>query len=194
MERVISHIILSRGASIGYFGGDVLKLKDDLTELKPTIFISVPRLFNRFYDAMNAKVNGLKGFSGTIAKKGLKAKLSNLASDGDPTHAVYDRLVFNKFRAAVGGKVRFCLSGSAPISKDVINFLKVALCCPIYEGYGQTETAAASCVTYSEDGEAGHVGGVMPYSELKLVDIPEMNYLSSDTKDGEPYPRGEICF
>jgi long-chain acyl-CoA synthetase len=128
---------------------------------------------------MLAKINELKGMKATIAKKGLKAKLKRLET-GDPTYPMYDKLVFNKFKAAVGGKVRFMLTGSAPISKDVINFLKVAIGVPIYEGYGQTETCAGSTLTFSEDGEAGHVGGVLPYSELKLVDIHEMDYYSTD--------------
>jgi len=82
------------------------------------------------------------------------------------------------------------ITGSAPISKDVLNFLKVAICVPVYEGYGSTETCAVSTLTASEDGEVGHVGGVLPYAELKLVDIPEMDYLSTDM----PNPWGEICF
>ena len=52
-----------------------MKLKDDLTELKPTIFVSVPRLYNRFYDGMVAKMKELKGMKSTIANKGLKSKL-----------------------------------------------------------------------------------------------------------------------
>ena len=123
------------------------------------------------------------------------AKLSKLEANGDPTHFLYDRLVFNKFKAALGGRVRFLLTGSAPISKDVINFLKIAFCAPIYEGYGQTETCAASCLTFSIDGESGHVGGVMPNQELKLVDVPDMNYTSKDVDEsGLAMPRGEICF
>jgi len=61
MERVVSHVMIMHGAQIGYFGGNILKLKDDLESLKPTIFVSVPRLFNKFYDAMKLKVNELKG-------------------------------------------------------------------------------------------------------------------------------------
>jgi long-chain acyl-CoA synthetase len=59
MERTICQVMIMRGGSIGFFGGDVMKLKDDLTELQPTIFVSVPRLFNRFYDAMNGKIKEL---------------------------------------------------------------------------------------------------------------------------------------
>jgi long-chain acyl-CoA synthetase len=55
--------------------------------------------------------------------------------------------VCNKFRAILGGRVRLMVTGSAPIAVDVLNFLKVCFCCPILEGYGQTESSAASCIT-----------------------------------------------
>ena len=81
-------------------------------------------------------------------------------------------------------------TGSAPIAEEVLNFLKVCFCCPILEGYGQTESTAASCVTLPEDSVAGHVGGPLPCLKIRLRDIPEMGYTSTDT----PNPRGEICF
>lgn len=186
--------MVMKGAQIGYFAGDVQKLKEDIALLRPTIFISVPRLYNRFYDAIKKKIDDLEGMKAKIANWGLDAKMARLAETGDPTHPVYDKLVFNKFKEAFGGRVKFLLTGSAPISKDVVNFLKVVFCCPMYEGYGQTESCAASTLTYSIDSEAGHVGGPVPYAEMKLVDIPAMNYLTTDTKDEKPYPRGEICF
>ncbi len=195
LERVVYVTLMGKGAKIGFYQGDILKLKDDLTELKPTIFVSVPRLFNRFYDGMMAKVNALTGMKKKLANFAIYRKMSRLEKSGNPNHMIYDKLVFNKFKEAIGGNVRMMVTGSAPISKDVINFLKIAFCCPFYEGYGQTETAAASCLTFSEDGESGHVGGVMPHLEMKLVDIPEMDYLTTDLDDsGNSVPRGEICF
>lgn len=87
------------------------------------------------------------------------------------------------------------ITGSAPISKDILNFLKIAFCCPINEGYGQTECAAAAAITWTQDPTNGHVGGPYPSCEFKLVDIPEMNYTSDDTdENGNPLPRGEICY
>jgi long-chain acyl-CoA synthetase len=86
--------------------------------------------------------------------------------------------------------MRFMLSGSAPIARDVMDFLKVCFCCPIDEGYGLTETSGGSCTTYPYDPESGHVGGPCANQKIKLKDIPEMNYYSTD----KPYPRGEICF
>lgn len=87
------------------------------------------------------------------------------------------------------------ITGSAPISKEVLNFLKVAFCCQIKEGYGQTESAAAVAITFTNDPEAGHVGSPFPGNEIKLVDVPDMNYTSDDVDhEGKPTPRGEICY
>jgi len=89
----------------------------------------------------------------------------------------------------IGGNVRIMVTGSAPINPDVLSFLKVCFCSPIHEGYGQTESSAASCLTSAFDPEAGHVGGPLSCIRIRLRDIPEMQYLSTD-----PNPRGEICY
>jgi len=72
--------------------------------------------------------------------------------------------------------------------------LKIAICCPVLEAYGQTESTAASFATRIADGISGHVGGPLRSVEFKVVDVPEMSYTSKD-KDlqGDPLPRGEIC-
>lgn len=63
------------------------------------------------------------------------------------------------------------------------------------EGYGQTESTGASFTTFFEDPETGHTGGPTAANEYKLVDVPDMNYFSTDKNEkGEPQPRGEICF
>lgn len=98
-------------------------------------------------------------------------------------HTFYDNLVFYKFREFLGGRVRVMVTGSAPISKEVLNFLKVAFCVPILEGYGQTECAAPATITWTQDPHSGHVGGPYPSCEIKLVDVPEMNYTSDDKDD-----------
>lgn len=89
----------------------------------------------------------------------------------------------------IGGKIKLIITGSAPISPEVLDTLKISLCIPIVEGYGLTE--ASICVrTLKDDPSAsGSVGPVVPGFEIKLMDVPEMNYYSSD----QPSPRGEIC-
>ena len=82
MERAICHLLLGSGAGIGYFGGDVQKLKEDLAALRPTLFVSVPRLYCRFYDAIKQMFSGAKGVKGSLIAKGLKAKEERYAATG----------------------------------------------------------------------------------------------------------------
>jgi len=105
------------------------------------------------------------------------------------TNGCWDKIVFKKTKAILGGNVRLMVTGSAPISGEVLDFLKIAFCCPLIEGYGMTETSAGSCLTNPGDKDAGHVGGPVFNVKLRLRDIPEMNYLSTN----DP-PRGEVCF
>ena len=81
------------------------------------------------------------------------------------------------------------VTGSAPIDVTVLDYLKICFCVPIHEGYGLTESSAGSCITLSNDPVAGHVGGPIPSLRIRLKDLPEMGYYSTD----KPYPRGELC-
>jgi len=111
--------------------------------------------------------------------------------EGYLTHAVWDYLVFGKIKEKLGGRVRLMFSGSAPLSQTVHAFLRVCFGVPVVEGYGQTENSAALSVQAAWDvGTVGHVGFPLPTVEIKLVDVPEMNYLTSD----KPHPRGELCY
>eukprot|EP00347_Sterkiella_histriomuscorum_P021352 403334285 len=194
-ERMMMLSCMTHRVQYGFYQGDVLKLNDDLATLKPTIMVSVPRLFTRFYDVMQAKIRELQGTKKTICEWGISTKLQNLSKDSKTTHAIYDGLVFNKFRAILGGRVRTMITGSAPISKEVLNFLKIAFCCPILEGYGQTECGAPATLTWSNDPQSGHVGSPFSACDIKLVDVPDMHYTSLDVDEkGESHPRGEVCF
>lgn len=169
-----------------------MKLREDLALLRPTFMVSVPRLLNRFYDMMKQLLSMEKGTAKTLAEWGLQKKLQQV---GTYTHTYYDKIVFDKFKDILGGRVRFMITGSAPIAKDVLHFLKVCFCCPIIEGYGQTETTAPATLTWLFDPDCGQVGPPYPSCEIKLVDVPEMGYYSTDkNSDGESQPRGEVCF
>lgn len=159
LEREFDYGILAVGGKIVFFSGDVQKLKDDLAIVKPTVFLSVPRLYSRFYDVLKAKFAELTGFTKTALDYALKAKLDNLKSSGTYTHKVYDRFFFAKTREALGGRVRLMVSGSAPLLPEVQNLLKVCMCAPLIEGYGQTESTGAFTITDANDPEVRHVGG-----------------------------------
>lgn len=128
-ERLILLTSLAIKMQVGFYQGDVLKLTQDLAVLRPTVMVSVPRLYNRFYDLMQAKIKELTGFKKTLTEWGIQKKLTQLGATGKTTDTFYDALVFNKFRDILGGRVRTMITGSAPIAKEVLNFLKVAFCC-----------------------------------------------------------------
>ncbi|KAF7728148.1 hypothetical protein EC973_006663 [Apophysomyces ossiformis] len=186
--RLAEHLLLYLGGEIGYYSGIVEQLVEDVQTLKPTIFCTVPRLLNRVYAAVAAKSIDASGIKGVIARKAVAAKLERLERTGQYTHEVWDRLLFNKVKQALGGRVRMMCTGSAPIAPDVLQFIRVAFCCDVSEGYGATETTAASSQHQMGEARAGHVGRPLRCNEIKLVDVPEMNYLSTDEQ-----PRGEIC-
>lgn len=186
--RVCDMLCLCIGGRLGYFAGDMNLLVEDIQEMKPTIFATVPRLLNRVYGKIVASTVNAPGATGALARRGIATKLANLEAGKGYTHPFWDRLIFNKVKSALGGHVRIMVTGSAPIGKDVMQFLRVALCCDIREGYGATETCAASTIHYPNEFKAGHIGAPFTCNEVKLVDVPEMDYLSTD-----PYPRGEIC-
>lgn len=192
-ERLLYSMCIALGGKVGLFNGDVTKLKEDLPILKPNIFASVPRLFNKFHDVIKGGMKSKGGCLGKIAKGALETKLANLKKTGTVTHYCYDKLVFKKTRAVLGGNVKFQLTGSAPIDAEVLNFLKVCFCVPFLEGYGQTEGTGCEFAQDPSDSTSGHVGGIMSSNEFKLKDVPEMNYTSKDQDDnGNPGPRGEI--
>lgn len=74
-ERLIDIALLYFGARIGFYGGDMLKIKDDLAVLKPTIFVSVPRLYNKFYDRIKTKLDDASGCKKCLVDKGVNSKM-----------------------------------------------------------------------------------------------------------------------
>ncbi|KAI7878455.1 acetyl-CoA synthetase-like protein [Lichtheimia hyalospora FSU 10163] len=187
--RLIDCSCMAVGARLGFFSGSIDTLLDDMQILKPTIFSAVPRLLNKVYGKIMQATVQAPGFKGSLFRKAVEIKMEHLLQEGGVEHPVLDRLLFNKVRQVLGGNVRFISSGSAPLGKDVLQFLRVVLCCDIREGFGATETCSSASVQVKGDNRAGNVGIPMDCNEFKLVDVPEMNYLSTD----KPYPRGELC-
>jgi long-chain acyl-CoA synthetase len=195
LERIVNQCFYYLGAKIGYYRGDTLKIVDDCQELKPTIFVSVPRLYNRIYDKVIAGAEAAGGLKKKLFYLALNSKLERVKQDGCVSHPIWDRLVFAKTKSILGGNVRLMLTGAAPISAHVHDALKCIFCVPIAEGFGMTESCGATCISRVDDPQTGHVGGPLGGAEIKLVSVPEMSYSVHDV-DGETglvQPRGEIC-
>lgn len=191
-EKLIAMAIAFRGGKYAMFGGNVLELKTDLGLLKPTIFASVPRLYNKFFDKITEGIKKLTGLKKTIVNNGIKAKLEKFRATGVVKHKLYD-IPFASFRDILGGKVELMISGSAPISKEVQEMFTILMGAPLINGYGQTEGMGAEFLTASNERMVGVVGGPISSLEFKLLDIPDMEYSSLDKDEtGKPSPRGEI--
>ncbi|THH29715.1 hypothetical protein EUX98_g4475 [Antrodiella citrinella] len=188
-ERVVQLSVFVSGGSVGFGTGDPLRLIEDMQLVKPTILVSVPRVMNRIVAAAMAasKAPGLKG---TLFNYALATKLANFRKNGETKHVLWDRLIFSKIQAILGGKLKMLGLGSAPMHPVGLEFLKISLGCQVIEGYGSTENCGAGGRAVAFDPtSAGTVGPPGISMEWKLVNVPALDYSSED----KPNPRGEIC-
>uniref|UniRef100_A0A4W3HKN6 Long-chain-fatty-acid--CoA ligase n=1 Tax=Callorhinchus milii TaxID=7868 RepID=A0A4W3HKN6_CALMI len=177
-------VVVCHGGRIGFFQGDIKLLSDDMKALRPTIFPVVPRLLNRMYDKIFSQ-------AGTPVKRWLlkfaaKRKEIEVRNGIIRNNSLWDKFFFNKIQNSLGGEVRMIITGAAPASPAVLGFLRAALGCQVYEGYGQTECTAGCTFTTPGDWTSGHVGAPLPCNFIKLIDVRDMKYFSAK---GE----GEIC-
>ncbi|KAL5219703.1 hypothetical protein ABZP36_024416 [Zizania latifolia] len=191
-DRVIEEIFIYHGASIGFWRGDVKLLVEDIGELKPTVLCAVPRVLDRIYGGLQNKVS-IGGFlKKMLFNVAYKYKQGNMmkGSKHEEAAAIFDKLVFTKVKRGLGGRVRLILSGAAPLSNHIEEYLRVVTCSLVLQGYGLTETCAGSFVSLPNNmSMLGTVGPPLPYVEVRLESVPEMGYdaLSKES------PRGEIC-
>jgi long-chain acyl-CoA synthetase len=195
METLIMAVLVSRGIPIGFYNGDAKKLIDDAKILRPTCMCGVPKIFQRVYDAINDKLKKQPTIVKKIFKAAIDLKMKDYSEKGMLTNILWDYTIFKEVRNVLGGRMRFMLIGSAPMDDYVLNFLRCALSCEIVEGYGQTEDAAGILLTKTYDPVAGHLGGPGYSTELKLIDVPDLEYKSTDVdpETGKWRPRGELC-
>ena len=190
-ETVVEHALFASGGSVAYFRGDMKGILDDILACKPTIFAGVPRVYQRFYEKAMASL-AAKGFIGSLIGR-LLADETAAARLGKSTwaHGLLAKALGKKIH---GGKVRVMLSGAAPLPTHVHEFLLACMGCPVVQGYGMTENLTCSTMGIQADYRAGHVGPPQPTCELKLQDVPEMNYTSAlvDSEGAPKLPTGEV--
>uniref|UniRef100_A0A8C6UX23 Long-chain-fatty-acid--CoA ligase n=1 Tax=Neogobius melanostomus TaxID=47308 RepID=A0A8C6UX23_9GOBI len=190
-EQLMQVTLFCHGARVGFYQGEISLLMDDIKTLKPAFLPVVPRLLNRIYDKILGSVTS--PLRRTLLNFAVRRKQAELRSGVVRNDSLWDKLVFKKIQASLGGKLRFALTTSAPISPTVLSFLRATLGCVIFEGYGQTECTGGCTFSMPGDWTAGHVGAPVPGALVKVVDIPEMNYLTKN-QEGEVCIKGPIVF
>jgi long-chain acyl-CoA synthetase len=177
------HALLSMGCSMG-INDDVANLVANLAEVRPTILFAVPRIFNRIYDGVNKQMTEKPGFIQSLFRNGIKnaTKRSNGGDVGvfaGMGLGLADKIIFSKIRQKFGGRLRFAVSGSAALSKEVAEFID-ALGIEVYEGYGLTETSPIATANYPGNRKIGSVGKAIPG-----VTITIDKTVTGDAKNGE---------
>jgi long-chain acyl-CoA synthetase len=155
------HLLFSVGCSLA-LNDEVPNLVANLAEVKPTILIAVPRIFNRIYDVVNKQMVERPRPIQSLFHAGIRAATkkkrgSSLTLGEGLALAVADRLIFSKVRARFGGRLRFAVSGSAALAREVAEFVD-ALGISVFEGYGLTETSpvvSANCPDFTRIGTVG---------------------------------------
>lgn len=201
LELAAENVMVAVGCSIGY--GSPLTLTDtsnkikkgtkgDASMLSPTLLAAVPAILDRVRDGVRKKVDGAGGLAKQLFNLAYSRRLSSVNGSWFGAWGLerflWNFLVFRKIRAILGGRVRFILSGGAPLSADTQRFINICLGVPIGQGYGLTETCAGGTFCEADDTSVGRVGSPLPCSYIKLIDWPEGGYLTSNS----PMPRGEI--
>ncbi|KAM0940498.1 putative long-chain-fatty-acid--CoA ligase [Dioscorea sansibarensis] len=201
LELAAEAVMVAAGSSIGYGSPWTLTdtsnkikkgTKGDASVLGPTLMTAVPAILDRVRDGVRKNVDAKGGLAKKLFDIGYSRRLS--AINGSWFGAwglekiLWSFVVFRKVRAILGGRVRFLLSGGAPLSGDTQRFINICLGAPIGQGYGLTETCAGGSFSEYDDTSVGRVGAPLPCSYIKLIDWPEGGYLITDS----PMPRGEI--
>lgn len=159
------HLIVSVGASTA-FVSDLTKLVDELAEVRPTVLVAVPRIFNRIYAGVNQQLADKPAFVRSLVRTALRAASHRrLHEPARPIEQlalrVADSLVFSKVRARFGGRLKYAISASAALSLEVAEFID-ALGIEVYEGYGLTETSPIVSANCPGARKLGSVGKPLP--------------------------------
>lgn len=178
LARALTLSAFTSKVTVG-FTSDIKNLLPLFAEFKPTVVVSVPRVFEKVYNT--AEQNAANDGKGSIFRAAAQTAVdwSRAQDDGKPglvlraKHAVFDRLVYQKLRAALGGDCRAAVSGGAPLGARLGHFYR-GVGVTIYEGYGLTETSAAITVNQIDGVKIGTVGSLLPGNSLKIAEDKEL--------------------
>ncbi len=175
-ERMVFYVLCSNGVSI-HFCPSFDQLAAYLSEVRPTIMTAVPRLFEQVYHKIVKKGKAAGGWKTSLFDWALevgqeyweaKDKHESVSPVLALKHSIASRLVFSKWRAGVGGSIRFFVSGGAPLSKKLTNAFWAAGI-PILQGYGMTEACIISA-NLPDDNKVGSIGKPFEGVEVKIAE------------------------
>jgi long-chain acyl-CoA synthetase len=193
-ERTLVNVYVYLGTSV-FFAQNLNSISDDLREVRPNVFATVPRLLEKIYEKIVARGSQLKGPRRSLYFWALD--IGAQFEPGAPIHwlrrlqrVVADRLIYSRWRKALGGCLRAIVSGSAALQPDLARVFWAAGI-PIYEGYGPTEASPVISANYPGQYKIGTVGPVIPGGEVKIAADGEILYRGPNVMMGY-YRRPEL--
>jgi len=189
LGRLESLVPIVSGITLG-FAENINAITQNIQEIKPTLLVSVPRIFEKIYAKILSEVEHQPDFQRNIFYWALRVgrEVARIRSRREPVplallgkHRIADRLVFRKIRAKLGGKLRLAISGGAPLSPELCEIFH-ACGIVILEGYGMTETTGAVIANRPEAYQFGSVGKPIDGTEMRIA------------KDGEIQIKGLMVF
>jgi long-chain acyl-CoA synthetase len=191
LEYVVENAFVHWGTLMGYANPRTLSdqsvrnCKGDIREFKPTVMVGVPAVWETIKKGIVSKVEGGSALTKNLFWGALAAK-NFLMDNGLPGTGLLDALVFKKLKDATGGRLRFCMNGGGPISKETRRFISMAMC-PMIGGYGLTETTAMGSLGDPNHWTDDSIGEIETSIEIKLVDFADAGYFSTNNP-----PQGEV--
>ncbi len=176
--RLVQLMVLEADVSTG-FARSLGTLQADIASFRPTFLFAVPRVMDKVFNGAQRKAQGSKRRVFDFAVSNAAAWSSKVAAGRragpivSAGHAVADRLVYSKIREALGGRLKYVISGGAPLSPHLSKFFYAAGI-PLLEGYGMTETTAPACVNTPDEFRIGTCGRPLPGVEARVGDAGEL--------------------
>jgi long-chain acyl-CoA synthetase len=187
LARIVQVGCVESGAILGHWP-DMRTLADGLAEFRPTFLIAVPRVFEKVYESAQRQAAASKATTRIFAAAADTAIAWSKAGDGAAPalrlrHALFERLVYRRLRAAVGGSMQYAISGGAPLGERLGHFFRGAGI-KVLEGYGMTETTGPATMNRPGRNKVGTVGQPLPGVTIRTADDDEIEILGPNVFPG----------
>ncbi|MGD8826882.1 MAG: long-chain fatty acid--CoA ligase, partial [Myxococcales bacterium] len=170
------HVPVTTGSRV-YFAESIEAVPDNLKEVQPTVFFGVPRIWEKFHAGITAKLKEATGVKAKLVDWAMKVGWEANKSPDSPKGLQYriaDKLIFSKLKPAIGmGNARVCVSGAAPIAREVLEFF-ARLDIVVLEVYGQSEDTGPTSFNTPSQYKFGTVGPAIPGVQVKIADDDEI--------------------
>jgi long-chain acyl-CoA synthetase len=180
-ERQAMYMYLHQGMAV-YFAESLQTIGPNLREVRPTVLVGVPRIFEKIYARIRERAaeagkvaSALLAWSVSVAREYAKHQLAHRPIPPllKLKHAIASKLVFSKWKAAFGGRMRLLVSGGAALPED-LSYIYIGAGIPIVQGYGLTETSPVITTSQIEDNRVGTVGKAIPNVDIRIADDGEI--------------------